>query len=178
MPYYTGAGDSGSTMLCDSKKISKSSLRISAIGDVDELNSHIGLCRSVCKDKDIDCTLCEVQNELFILGSDLAVPIVSKRETKRITEKHVKRVECEIDGIAKEVGEQKGFILPGGSELAARIHVARAVCRRAERVMVALSNMEKINEQSLAYINRLSSLLFVTARMANERAGKKETECD
>jgi cob(I)alamin adenosyltransferase len=176
MPYYTGAGDTGETGICDEGRLKKSSPRVKAIGDVDELNSALGVCRAACKDKDIIGIINEVQGELFILGSDLAAPAGSKTEGERILPKHTKRVECEIDGVAKEVGDLKCFILPGGTDLAARLHFARAVCRRTERTIVALSEKENINGETLRYTNRLSSLLFVLARMANERAKVKDIE--
>jgi cob(I)alamin adenosyltransferase len=176
MPYYTGGGDEGATGLCDSKKVSKHSPRVVVFGEVDELNSFIGWCRVASKDKDENAILQRIQNDLFVLGSDIAAPLGSEYESVRITEKQIKWMEEAIDGITKEIGEQKCFILPGGSELAARLHMARAVCRRAERVIVLLSGKEKINETDLPYINRLSSLLFVMAKMANERAKVKDIE--
>ena len=171
MPYYTGAGDKGSTGLCDKNKVPKSSERIAAIGEVDELNSAIGLCRCVCRDADVCGNLERIQSELFVLGSDL-----SGAKDVSITAEHVKETEKEIDGITDEIGELKGFILPVGSELAARLHFARAVCRRTERVLCRLAEEEKVNETILPYINRLSSLLFVLARLANERAKIKDVE--
>ena len=177
MPYYTGEGDTGETGICDEGRLKKSSPRVKAIGDVDELNSALGMCRAACKDKDIVGIINEIQCELFIVGADLAAPSGSKMESGRILPKHTKRVECEIDGIAKEVGELKCFILPGGTDLASRIHFARAVCRRAERTIVSLSEKESVNNEIMRYINRLSSLLFVLARMANERAKVKDIEC-
>ena len=176
MPYYTGSGDDGRTGLCDSKRVSKHSPRVAAYGEVDELNSFVGWCRVASRDKDESAMLQRIQNELFIFGSDLASPIGSKNEPVRIAEKHIGWMEEAIDGITKEIGEQKCFILPGGCELAARLHIARAVCRRAERVIVALSDKEKVNGIALHYINRLSSLLFVMAKMANERANVKDIE--
>jgi len=178
MPYYTRSGDKGYTGICDEKRISKSSLRVIAFGEIDELNSWIGLCRAVCKDKEIDKILGRIQSELFVLGADLAAPLKSKFKVKRISEGQEKWMEEAIDKIAEEVGELKKFILPGGSELASRLYVARAVCRRAERAIVALSEKEEINRADLAFINRLSSLLFVLARLANKREGIEDIHWD
>ncbi|MEM5814416.1 MAG: cob(I)yrinic acid a,c-diamide adenosyltransferase [Candidatus Aenigmatarchaeota archaeon] len=171
MPYYTGAGDKGDTGLCGGAKVSKGSEIIAAIGEVDELNSAIGLCRCVCRDADICGNLERIQNELFVLGSDL-----SGAKGISITDKQLKETEKEIDGITEEIGELKGFILPMGSELAARLHFARAVCRRAERAICRLADEKKVNEAIPPYINRLSTLLFVLARLANERAKIRDVE--
>lgn len=177
MPYYTREGDKGETGLCGlPAKVSKTSPRVAACGDVDELNAAIGMCRTFCRDKDICLTLAEVQNELFILGSDLSAPLDAKFETKRIAPHHTERLEKEIDNIAKEIGELTHFILPAGTELSARLHFARAVCRRAERSILRLAEKEEINKADVPYINRLSSLLFVLARLANERAKVKDIE--
>jgi len=176
MPYYTGNGDEGKTGLCDGKRVSKHSPRVAAYGEVDELNSFVGWCRNASRDKDESAMLQRIQKELFVLGSDLASPTGSKNESVRIAEKNIGWMEEAIDGITKEIGEQKCFILPGGCELATRLHMARAVCRRTERVIVALSDKEKINVIILHYINRLSSLLFVMAKMANERANVDDIE--
>jgi cob(I)alamin adenosyltransferase len=176
MPYYTRAGDKGDTGLCGvSKRVPKNSMRVAAYGDVDELNAAIGICRTFCKDKDICGTLFEVQNNLFVLGSDLSVPLDAACEIKRLEAQQTNRLEEEIDEITKEIGELENFILPAGTELSARLHFARAVCRRAERLIVALSKKEKINPADLSYINRLSSLLFVLARLANKRGKVKDT---
>lgn len=172
MPYYTREGDEGKTGLCDAKKVAKTSSRIVAIGEVDELNSVIGLCRCLCRDKDICGNLERIQNELFILGSDLA-----NAKGVSITDAHVKETEREIDGITEEIGELDKFVLPFGTELAARLHFARAVCRRVERSICRLAEKEKVSAEVLQYINRLSSLLFVLARLANERGKVKDVEC-
>ncbi len=176
MPYYTRAGDKGKTGICDQERMSKSSSRIAAIGDVDELNAATGICRAACDDKEIADALERVQNELFVLGADIAAPLDSKFKATRLEKGHTERMEKDIDRIAEEIGELKNFILPGGTELAARLHLARTVCRRAERSINLLAEKEKINPEDLPYINRLSSLLFVLARLANKRANVKDIE--
>jgi len=176
MPYYTRAGDEGKTGICDQNMVSKTSPRVGAFGYVDELNSSIGFCRTACKDRETDGILERIQNELFTLGADLCTPLGSTFKTVRLGKEQTERMEKEIDGITVEIGELKKFILPGGTELAARLHLARTVCRRAERSMNVLAEKEKINPADLPYINRLSSLLFVLARLANKRANVKDVE--
>jgi len=171
--YYTRGGDKGETYVCDRQRASKASQRVAAYGDVDELNAAIGLARAACKDKGIDRILERLQRELFVLGADLSAP---GGKVPRITVTHVKRLESDADVIAKEIGELKHFILPAGTELATRLHLARAVCRRAERSIVVLAEKEKIGDQVVPYINRLSSLLFVLARLANKHAKVKDVE--
>lgn len=176
MPYYTRAGDAGKTGICDLNRVKKTSPRIGAFGYVDELNSSIGFCRTACKDREIDGILERTQNELFTLGADLSTPLDSKFKATRLGKEQTERTEKDIDRIAEEIGELKRFILPGGTELAARLHLARTVCRRAERSMNMLAGKEEINQADLPYINRLSSLLFVLARLANKRAKVKDVE--
>ncbi|MFH0829811.1 MAG: cob(I)yrinic acid a,c-diamide adenosyltransferase [Candidatus Aenigmatarchaeota archaeon] len=176
MPYYTRAGDAGKTGICDQNRISKASQRIAAIGDVDELNSVIGLCRTICKDSQIDEILGHVQNGLFVLGSDLAAPLDSRSKAVRMDKGQTERLEKDIDDIMLDVGELQNFILPSGTELAVRLHFTRSLCRRAERAVCTLAEKEKINPADLPYINRLSSLLFVLARLANKRADVKDVE--
>jgi len=176
MPYYTRAGDAGKTGICDQSKVSKTSPRIGASGYIDELNAAIGLCRTACKDREIHNILERIQNELFTLGADLCTPLDSTFNTVRLGKEQTERMEKEVDRIAEEIGELKSFILPGGTELAARLHLARTVCRKAERSMNMLAEKEKINPADFPYINRLSSLLFVLARLANKRANVKDVE--
>lgn len=174
--YYTRKGDKGYTGICDIKRVSKASLRIKAFGDVDELCAWIGFSKCVCKDKEIAQYLARIQNDLFVLGSDLAAPLGSKFANVRIRKEQIEWMEKSIDKITKRIGKLKYFILPGGSELASRLHIARTVCRRAERTIVELSRKKKLNSYVLPYINRLSSLLFVLARLVNKKTGIKETE--
>jgi cob(I)alamin adenosyltransferase len=170
---YTGGGDKGETSLGDGSRVPKHGKRVAAIGDVDEANSAIGLARvAVENGGENGAMLARIQNDLFDLGADLARPIdKTDSETDdarlRIAESQVVRLEGEIDGINRDLAPLNSFVLPGGSEAASRLHVARAVARRAERTVAALAAAEQVNPQVLAYLNRLSDLLFVMARKAN-----------
>lgn len=155
---YTRGGDKGETSLGDGSRISKLDPRVAAIGDVDELNSLVGWAGGLDR----------IQNELFDLGADLSVPFVEGDERLRITDETIDRLEQEIDEANASLPELKSFVLPGGSERAARLFLARAVCRRAERAVLAVPGM---NPLAAVYLNRLSDLLFVLARAANAEAG-------
>jgi len=155
---YTRGGDKGETSLGDGSRISKLDPRVAAMGDVDELNSLVGWAGGLER----------IQNELFDLGADLAVPFVEGDERLRITDEAVDRLEREIDEANAPLPELKSFVLPGGSERAARLFLARAVCRRAERSVLAVP---ETNPLVAVYLNRLSDLLFVLARAANAEAG-------
>ena len=167
---YTRGGDKGNTSLGDGTRLSKTSLRINAIGDVDEANSFIGLARTTLPaDHHVSNILSRVQNDLFDLGADLALPGEDVSGGKlRIKEKQVTRLETEIDTLNENLSPLKSFILPGGSEAAAKIHIARAITRRAERSAIALAEKETVNQFTLQYLNRLSDLLFVSARTQND----------
>jgi cob(I)alamin adenosyltransferase len=158
---YTGGGDKGQTSLGDGSRVSKLDPRVAAIGDVDELNSLLGVAGGLDR----------VQNELFDLGADLSVPFVAGDERLRITEAAVGRLEQEIDAANASLPELKSFVLPGGSERAAPLFLARAVCRRAERAVLAVPDT---NPLAAIYLNRLSDLLFVLARAANAADGVDE----
>jgi cob(I)alamin adenosyltransferase len=158
---YTGGGDRGETSLGDGSRVSKLDPRVAAMGDVDELNSVIGCAGGLDR----------IQNELFDLGADLSVPYAAGDERLRITEEAVERLEGWIDEVNASLPDLKSFVLPGGSERAARLFVARAVCRRAERAVLAVSEP---NPLAAVYLNRLSDLLFVLARAANAEAGVDE----
>jgi cob(I)alamin adenosyltransferase len=165
---YTKTGDSGQTGLGDGSRISKASLRITAIGAVDETNAAIGIARLDSQDE-MDAMLARIQNDLFDLGADLCAP-EDGRKTEgrlRIAESQVERLEREIDMMNAALSPLTSFVLPGGTALAAHLHMARTITRRAECTMVALAAEEKINEAALHYINRLSDHLFVMARAAN-----------
>ena len=164
---YTRTGDDGSTGLADGSRRSKSDLRLDSYGTVDELNAAVGLCvRSASgSDKAIGELLESIQHDLFDLGADLATP--GDGEGLRITEGQTEAIEEAIDRFNAELKPLESFVLPGGSELAAWLHLARTVCRRAERVAVALAGEEKVNPEALKYLNRLSDLLFVLSRVAN-----------
>ena len=149
---YTGGGDTGETSLGDGSRVSKLDPRIAALGDVDELNSVLGWCAA---------GLDRIQNELFDLGADLSVP---GGDRLRIEQPSVDRLEAEIDAANSRLEPLKSFVLPGGTETAARLYVARAVCRRAERAVLAVDGA---NPLAAVYLNRLSDLLFVLARLAN-----------
>jgi len=159
---YTRGGDKGQTSLGDGSRISKLDPRVAAMGDVDELNSLVGWAGGLDR----------IQNELFDLGADLSVPFVAGDERLRITEEAVERLEREIDDANESLPELKSFVLPGGSERAARLFLARAVCRRAERAALAVPDR---NPLATVYLNRLSDLLFVLARAANADSGTDET---
>ena len=164
---YTRAGDTGITSLGDGARVPKTDPRIEAYGTVDELNSFVGLALAGELPADFREWLGQVQNDLFDLGADLAVPLEDERERLRIGQAHVDRLEDLCDRVNAELEPLKSFVLPSGSEAAARLHVARAVCRRAERLVVALSDTASVNPLAAAYLNRLSDLLFILARAAN-----------
>ena len=166
---YTKTGDSGLTGLADGSRAEKDSLRISVIGDVDELNSLIGLLIAMHIDEEIKACLLDIQHILFDLGGELAIP-----ESEMLTEARVQYLEDMIDQNNASLPPLKEFILPGGSVPAAVCHTARSVCRRAERQLVALSKEISINKVSLKFINRLSDLLFVFARTLALSEGGKE----
>lgn len=163
---YTRTGDSGETGLGDGSRISKASLRVTAMGAVDEANCAIGAAR-LHAEGDADAMLARIQNELFDLGADLSVPGDSAEGRLRIVGAQVERLEREIDALNKDLPPLASFLLPGGSALAAHLHLARAVARRAETAIAALAAFETVNPQALAYANRLSDHLFVLARAAN-----------
>ena len=169
---YTRTGDKGETVLVGGLKVAKHSLRPDAFGEVDELNSIIGIVRTyISKDEksELNDILEKIQNELFDLGADLATPKNSKNSDKilRITSSQVKRLETEIDKFNKDLNELKSFVLPGGSKLSSWLHLARTSTRRAERKITKLASEEGINNEVIIYINRLSDLLFVMARYCN-----------
>jgi cob(I)alamin adenosyltransferase len=160
---YTRTGDGGSSGLVDGSRVSKSSLRMTAIGEVDEANAVIGMAIAALGENNAAELLLRIQNDLFDLGADIATPGTSG-EALRIVAPQVERLECEIDAMNADLEPLKSFILPGGSPGVAALHFARTVVRRAERAAVTLSEHESVNPQVLAYLNRLSDLLFVAAR--------------
>ncbi|MCH8267419.1 MAG: cob(I)yrinic acid a,c-diamide adenosyltransferase [Acidobacteria bacterium] len=188
---YTRGGDAGKTSLASGARISKASLRVSAYGDVDELNSFLGLARARIKDQALQQLLGQIQNDLFIIGADLATPVpdpapdpapnaakTKSRSMRRVGQSEVESLEKSIDLYNDPLPPLKEFILPAGNEVGALLHVARAVARRAERGAVRLSEdaaeAGKINPQTIAYLNRLSDLLFVLARVVNRQGGSAE----
>ena len=173
---YTRTGDQGQTSLVGGARVSKSSIRVDAYGDVDELNSVIGVARAQSSDQEIDQILGLIQNDLFTLGADLASP--SEIDVPRIAENFVTKLEGFADQFLSELEPLKEFILPGGSPAGAILHLARTVARRAERRAVALSETEELNPETIVYLNRLSDLLFILARVVNHRAGVREKMTD
>ena len=174
---YTRRGDDGSTGLFGGPRVRKDDLRVAAYGDVDELNSALGVAREeLLQQADLLARIDALQSELFTLGAELATPDADQapKEVPRIGPEHVARLEQEIDRLTGELPEMKNFILPGGSRAGAALHFCRTVCRRAERKAVSLADGSPVSPQALAYLNRLSDLLFVMARAANLRAGGRE----
>ncbi len=163
---YTGGGDRGETSLGDGTRVPKLDCRIAAFGAVDELNSHIGLALAAELSDDLREVLTRVQNELFDLGADLSVPF-GVTDRLRISDAQISSLEHDCDRFNAELPDLTSFVLPGGSEVAARLHVARAVCRRAEREALEAAEQMEINQLALVYLNRLSDLLFILARTAN-----------
>jgi cob(I)alamin adenosyltransferase len=173
---YTKTGDAGETGLFDGTRVLKSDVRVATYGEVDELNACLGLARSVSSDSQLNGMIERMQRDLFALGATLADPShrIADRVTKAaIAPEDVALLESWIDTLEAELTPLRRFILPGGSQAAGALHVARTVCRRAERAMVALGGLEP---ELLVYINRVSDLLFVMARAANHRSNTPETE--
>ena len=170
---YTRTGDDGETSLGDGSRVSKLDPRIAAFGTVDELNSLIGAGLAAVGEADLRDVLERVQNELFDLGADLSVPIEVEGRL-RLEQPAVDRLEADCDLFNADLPPLKSFVLPGGSEAAARLHVARTVCRRAEREVLLASGLLDLNPLVLVYLNRLSDLLFILARAANAAAGVPE----
>jgi cob(I)alamin adenosyltransferase len=176
---YTKQGDKGQTALFDGTRVAKDHLRIETYGTVDELNSAIGVAIAHCGDAPLREALAALQLELFDLGSDLATPADSKNREKvrPIGQEHIASLEKQIDAATAELPALKRFILPGGSVAAAHLHLARTICRRAERMLVTLMQQDAtLTLDTLIYLNRLSDLLFTLARLANKRAGHPDVE--
>ena len=170
---YTRGGDAGETSLGDGSRVSKLDARIAAYGTVDELNSALGLVVAGDCPRDVRDVLRRVQNELFDLGADLSVPMADDGRL-RTTQEQVDALEVACDRFNADLPELKSFVLPGGSEAAARLHIARTVCRRAERDALVASSVHALNPLTLVYLNRLSDLLFILARAANAASGDEE----
>jgi cob(I)alamin adenosyltransferase len=180
MKIYTRTGDQGETGLATGERVRKNCVRIEACGSIDETNAAIGAARSFLHDSELDAILTTIQNDLFVLGGDLATQILgadsaARHQARHITAEHVATLERFIDSAEAQLPQLHAFILPTGSHGAALLHVARTVCRRAERQVVTLNQQEQINRQALIYLNRLSDLLFMLARLANHQAGVAET---
>ena len=175
---YTRTGDDGSTALGSGERRPKFDLRVAAYGTVDETNATIGIARlHMESEPEVDAILLRVQNDLFDLGADLAVPENPEkpnRERLRVTDSQVERLERDIDKLNAALAPLTSFVLPGGEAAAAHLHLARTVCRRAERLVVELAAKkgETVNAQAIRYLNRLSDLLFVAARYVNGRGAR------
>ena len=175
MKIYTKTGDTGETGLYGGTRVLKDAMRVEACGTVDELNACVGFARSQIQDVKIDAILHRIQNELFDIGADLAtLDTHSKAANLRIPPTLTPELEKEIDRFEDQLPPLKNFILPGGSAGGAAIHFARTVCRRAERCVVTLAKAEAVNPEVLVYLNRLSDLLFVLARLINHRLDEPE----
>jgi cob(I)alamin adenosyltransferase len=177
MKIYTRTGDNGTTGLFGGDRVPKHHPRLEAYGTVDELNAFLGLTRTQLDPNDhkTDTLLARLQHMLFEVGADLATPLDSQARTVRITVEHTETLEQEIDRLETELPPLRHFILPGGTPAAATLHVARTVCRRAERCVSALAEREAINPEVLRFLNRLSDLLFVLARWVNQSYGQNES---
>jgi len=171
---YTRGGDKGETSLGDGSRVSKLDPRIAAYGAVDELNSQLGVVLAGELPGPLRALLERVQNELFDLGADLSVPFTGEDEKLRVTQEMIDGLERLCDELNEPLPELKSFVLPGGTDAAARLHVARTVARRAERDALVADEAHGVNPLALAYLNRLSDLLFIAARAANALAEKAE----
>lgn len=176
MKIYTRTGDEGDTGLFGGPRVRKDDLRIESYGTVDELNAWLGLVRTELADPRLDSELARVQHELFDLGAELATPDPAAFHLRLVGEADIARLEAQIDQAEQELQPLKQFILPGGTRAASLLHLARTVCRRAERRLVSLTAEPDttVAPQLVVYLNRLSDWLFVAARLANARAGQAE----
>jgi cob(I)alamin adenosyltransferase len=173
MAIYTRTGDTGETGLFGGGRVPKDDARVDAYGEIDELNAAVGWARASAPAPDIDSHLEAIQSQLFTVGSVLATPLDSKARAHipTLQPEWVKQMETAIDGYDRELPLLKQFILPGGSAPAAALHLARCICRRAERRVVALHRENLVESEVVTYLNRLSDFLFTLARVANLRAG-------
>lgn len=176
MKIYTKTGDGGETALFGGGRVPKSSPRVAAYGDVDELNAWLGAARARCADGEVRDALARVQGELFVVGAILATPNPARRKGERfaLAAERIAALEREIDAWDAELPELTTFVLPGGGEAASVVHLARAACRRAERAIVGLA-ADDLPETLVPYVNRLSDWLFTCARVLNARGGIEET---
>ena len=166
---YTKTGDSGDTALGNGERVLKDSLRVSAYGNVDELNASIGVI-TLYATEELKIKLKNIQNDLFDLGADLCVPVNEKNNQRlRVSTNQIKTLEAEIDEMNNALQPLNSFVLPGGCKSATFLHMARTICRRAERSVVSLRSKEEINDNTLVYLNRLSDWLFVASRVENQK---------
>jgi cob(I)alamin adenosyltransferase len=180
MKIYTKTGDRGETGLFGGRRVKKSDARVAAYGDVDETSAAIGLARAALADRELEEVLGRVQVDLFSLGAELATPHgePARGALGRVDPGWTARLESTIDRWDGELPELRRFVVPGGTPASAALQLARAVCRRAERQVVALAAEVEVDPAVVVYLNRLSDLLFVAARLANQRAGRAETLWD
>lgn len=173
MKIYTKTGDSGETGLFAGGRVPKDDARIEAYGTVDELNSILGMVRSRPLTPELDGALAQIQHALFAVGGELATPDAAGRGMRLIGPSHISRLEQQIDDCERQLAPLSQFILPGGCSAAAELHLARTICRRAERRVVTLqrTGSASVAQDLIVYLNRLSDLLFVMARLANQQAG-------
>ncbi|MBK7498788.1 MAG: cob(I)yrinic acid a,c-diamide adenosyltransferase [Ignavibacteriales bacterium] len=179
MKIYTKTGDKGETGLFGGERVSKNNLRLNAYGSIDELNSFLGLAVIEVTNNEIKNVLKDLQNKLFVLGSDLATPETEKNAKLKITrlpDSYITDTEKTIDKFEAQLDELKNFILPGGSKGSAILHVCRTISRRAEREVVALKNTENIGENIVIFLNRLSDLFFVLSRFENKYSNIPDTK--
>lgn len=174
MKIYTRSGDRGRTALFSGERVEKDQLRVEAYGTLDELNSVLGLAASFCRSPRVLEHLRQLQNKLFNAGADMATSAGSKRTIERIVPDDWQRLEQAIDELEEGLPRLKNFILPAGSQGASCLHLARSVCRRAERLLVQLMKQEEMNPELLIFLNRLSDFLFVLARSENIQEGHEE----
>ncbi len=181
MKLYTKSGDDGTTGLFSGSRVSKDHPRIESYGTIDEFNATLGLCSAACDASNVlHQRLLEIfgrlQSRMFDIGADLATPEGAKNESKiqRIGQEHVEEVENWIDEIDGNNTPLTAFVMPGGTELASRLHLARTICRRAEREMIHLSHTEPVGSSLIMYVNRVSDFLFAAARLANKNANVKD----
>lgn len=174
MRIYTKTGDKGTTGLVGGSRVAKTDSRIQAVGEVDELNAVVGWVRALDLSEDLDEILHRVQNNLFDLGGELATPPESKFDNQKLSETDVALLEASIDSLESDLVPLAHFILPGGSEAAARLHIARGTARRAERALLTFAEDVSVRDVTVAYLNRLSDWMFVAARTVNQRRGVED----
>lgn len=176
MKIYTKTGDKGDTSLFGGKRINKGSLRISAVGGIDELNAYIGTIIAAGCPEYIKNDLLNLQKNLFVAGADVATPfsVNKKLNVTRVKAEQTKMLEQQIDEWQQELPALRNFILPGGSNAGAMLHFSRTICRRVERILVSLNTKEKLNQELVVYFNRLSDWLFILARYINTKESQPE----
>jgi cob(I)alamin adenosyltransferase len=177
---YTKTGDGGDTGLFGGPRVRKDDARVEAYGDVDELNAAVGAARALVEDPEIDRQLARIQEELFCVGAELATPHDARAHSAipPVDAAWIERLEAAMDAWEGDLAPLTRFVLPGGTRTAAALHLARTVCRRAERRVVSVAAEVEVDAQVLAYLNRLSDFLFVAARLANHRAHREEPQWD